>query len=380
MSGPSSPALGKTLVVATTARSGSTLLCATLREVGGFGNPDEYLNLMRSDFDAVPGKVSRASSEDVSVRMRRWLEGDFRDEGVDAIKLMWTNFADWRTLHPEALPAKLREARWIFLRRRDKIAQAVSLTRAKQTGQWHFESRDEETRDADYLDFYSQAGCLAFIKRQEESWERFFARENIDPEHVWYEDFCVSPRYFVNRWRTAWNLPRLEQVDLSEIPVRKVSNADSREWRTLLDCCLEHNLLEEGDATEHFLACGFPLWLEAKILEEDAESLRIGFSVTNHGDQVMRGDRELWGETSRVFVTMQWARRDQVSAKHLDGKVELPELFAPGQRFEGEIRVRYPEEPGAWDGYLLFAMKRRSYDIRLMRSNVVQLVEAVASV
>ena len=161
----------RSYVVCATPRSGSTLLCATLAETGVAGRPEEFFEARaasgiprrpREYFDDAPDRDLAAVPDvdppahaysdlrgisDYGEHLRAVLRHGTTPNGVFGAKLMWMHVADLlalaRTL-PEHRDADLCEllggllgpTRYVWVRRRDTVLQAVSLWRAMQTQSW----------------------------------------------------------------------------------------------------------------------------------------------------------------------------------------------------------------------------------------------------
>jgi len=130
-----------TYMIAFTARSGSTLLCDYLT-ANGLGYPTEYFqhpfgvaNKWHYDQLGCPpddfmGFVSRL----LVLRANNGIFGakitwDQKNALLEEANRYNSTFHDMGDLSPGI--------KWIYLRRRDKVAQAVSLWRAAKTGRWH---------------------------------------------------------------------------------------------------------------------------------------------------------------------------------------------------------------------------------------------------
>jgi LPS sulfotransferase NodH len=87
------------------------------------------------------------------------------------------------------------QSRFIYLKREDHVAQAVSLLRAEQTDVWHItETTDTalETRKPQY-DFHR---IQALVKEAEDhnlAWLEWLKKNNIEPHMTRYEDLAVQP-------------------------------------------------------------------------------------------------------------------------------------------------------------------------------------------
>ena len=98
----------------------------------------------------------------------------------------------------EALDAVFPRLKIIFMRRRDKVAQAVSLWKAIQTQQWRTESEsDSETRCRRRRPVSTTTTrrlkyLLNELHRWDARWEDWFHATGRDPIRVFYDEFTVS--------------------------------------------------------------------------------------------------------------------------------------------------------------------------------------------
>ena len=184
MSGPYLRTDGISYLVCATQRSGSTLLCELLKGTEVAGVPEEFFEALRSTgLPRQPRQYFEDSAlADIAERLaptdrgRPEQPGEFEGwfayvlqrgtspNGVFGAKMMWNYFDDFRSrvrelpglgevTFNEALDTLFPQLRIVFVRRRDKVAQAVSLWKALQTQQWRNEveaSRGEVTTEYDY--------------------------------------------------------------------------------------------------------------------------------------------------------------------------------------------------------------------------------------
>lgn len=211
-------------VVCSTQRSGSTYVCRLLASTGVAGNPEEYFEARAetgmppepSYFLAGLPRTGAGVRDDprpvdapeyADLRLvdgwRAHLERTFRlgttPNGVFAAKLMFNQLSDVEQ-HAVALPelAGLRgpelleclfgSPRYVWIRRVDKVRQAISLWRALQTRTWRLESPDED--DGTSNPQYSFDGIEHLRRRltaDDEGWARFFAGSDLEPLELHYE-------------------------------------------------------------------------------------------------------------------------------------------------------------------------------------------------
>lgn len=102
--------------------------------------------------------------------------------GVVGAKL---HFSHWRDeLGLCGLDDYLPSISFIRITRRDKVRQAVSLSRAWQTNQYRHSPGSADT--AAYS-FEHVSSCLRHIHEEENGWDQFFRSRGIDPVDVNYE-------------------------------------------------------------------------------------------------------------------------------------------------------------------------------------------------
>jgi trehalose 2-sulfotransferase len=227
------PSIGRGYLVASTQRSGSTLLCELLKATGVAGRPEEYFQ--RSRVTGLPDQPREyfAGVEDPAVLAllppldpgTPEREFDFRavrragttPNGVFGAKLMWSHMGDLRCrLRGRALEDVFGELRYIQVVRRDKVAQAVSLWTAIQTQSW----RDGDAAHTEPV--YSSAAIRHLVGRLTEQ-ERAFTTwlEDRDTIRIVYEEFAQAP---------AETVADLLGVAVSEPAMRRQSGGRSQEW------------------------------------------------------------------------------------------------------------------------------------------------------
>ena len=131
------------------------------------------------------------------------LERTFRlgttDNGVFAAKLMWNQLPDLEQ-HAAALPefaglsgSELLERlfgdpSYVWMRRRDKVRQAISLWRALQTRTWRLEHpADDASTPKLHYSFDGIEHLRRRLSADDEAWGRFFVGSGIEPLELYYE-------------------------------------------------------------------------------------------------------------------------------------------------------------------------------------------------
>jgi LPS sulfotransferase NodH len=166
-------------LLATTPRSGSHFLADLIFQTGGAGCPHEYLNplhlkawceLLGTDGDTETLQAIRAKRTAAT--------------GVFGLKSHWPHFAKVRA----RLPGDMTFKHVIYLTRRNKIAQAVSLEIARQTKAW-ISYHTPSSEPAYSLEAIRTA--LEMIEAQEAEWERYFALRDA-PSAAKSGDVCYA--------------------------------------------------------------------------------------------------------------------------------------------------------------------------------------------
>lgn len=186
----------RSYLVCSVQRAGSWLLCHALEETGVLGRPAEYFH--RGD---EPFWRSRwgATSEDAFLRAVQ--QEPVTPNGVWGAKMMWNYLGDavarlraWPQLDmaadapdPEVLAAAFPALGYVWLRREDKLRQAISWWRAAVTGQYGL-APGEVPADPPPFDRDAIGRLLGYAQACEAGWRDWFAAHSITPMEIVYED------------------------------------------------------------------------------------------------------------------------------------------------------------------------------------------------
>ena len=206
------------LLVATIPRSGSWLLVEGLERTGQCGYAREYF---RADYQP---RYAQAWGLPASVPIGEYLEAVLRygstPNGIFAVKLHWGQFAHLAVQlggdsEPELIQRTFPEARFVYLRREDKAAQAVSLFHAMQTDIWWKldDSEDDEQASKETVDADLAAirRLEAVLREHETQWERFFAN-GPEPLVIRYEQLVERYAETVQRVASFVGVPPPEAI------------------------------------------------------------------------------------------------------------------------------------------------------------------------
>ncbi len=215
----------RSYIVCSTQRSGSTYLCELLDSTGVAGCPQEYFEAraetglpphpgfflaglkrtgagIRDDLRPTDGPAysDLRSVKDWEAHLERTFRIGTTDNGVFGTKLMWNQLPDVEQ-HAAAVPEfagltgiELLEhlfdmPRYVWMRRRDRVRQAISLWRALQTRTWRLEHPDADGTKPEL--FYSFEGIEHLRRRlsvDDDAWGRFFEFHGVPYLELFYEE------------------------------------------------------------------------------------------------------------------------------------------------------------------------------------------------
>ena len=123
---------------------------------------------------------------------------------------------------------------YLHLSRRDKVAQAISLVKAEQTGLWHLNADGTELERMGvprkpFYDFEAIYREFASLQRQDRGWTEWFEQQGIAPLPIEYEALSEDPAGTVAQVCEGLGIPAPEPDSL-KIGVAKIAGAESAEW------------------------------------------------------------------------------------------------------------------------------------------------------
>lgn len=251
---------GISYFVCATQRSGSTLLCELLKGTQVAGVPDEFFEVLRStglprqprqyfEGPAVADIAERlAPTEPGRPEQPGAFEGWFpyalqrgtTPNGVFGAKMMWNYFDDFRSRVRElpglgdvtfnqALDALFPRLRVVFVRRRDKVAQAVSLWKAIQTEQWRNEDEPSQDDPPVEYDYRALKHLVSELHGWDARWEDWFHATGREPIRIFYEEFVDKRAVTVGRVLDALGInPR--EPEGKKGPMTQQADNVSQDW------------------------------------------------------------------------------------------------------------------------------------------------------
>jgi LPS sulfotransferase NodH/SAM-dependent methyltransferase len=216
--------LRKSYFITSSYRCGSQYLCWKLWETGVLGAPCEYLN---------PGYEIRVLMKRFNVfshadYVAKLLERRTSKNGVFGLKEHFHHFEAFLKAYPALLDA-LSPVTYIYISRRDKVAQAVSMAKALQTDQWSSRMEDGSRPPLQY-DRELIANCLKDLERQDAGWLKWFEARNVAPFQLTYEDLIADTPRAVESVVELLGVQDDERVEVAVPPAKKQSDETNHEW------------------------------------------------------------------------------------------------------------------------------------------------------
>ena len=184
------------MIICALPRTGSWLLAHLLHSSGVVGYPGEWF--WREDRERLSREWRVRRFGDY---LGRVLEAGTSDNGVFAAKVMWGYLHELvfelrrlaRAYEDDDLAVLRRffpEPRFVWLRREDVVAQAVSWAKAVQTDQWAAQQPAQREPEFDF----EQVDALYHLARVHDGcWRRWFSAQGIEPHPVVYEELAAEP-------------------------------------------------------------------------------------------------------------------------------------------------------------------------------------------
>jgi LPS sulfotransferase NodH len=207
--------------ICTSGRSGSNLLCQCLSSTGLLGHPLEYFNGAGRRMLGYP---------------------DFPDEPDKQIDCILTIGATANGIYgtkvfPSQLDLVVTATRWtprlpdlkfVLLKRRDLLGQAISSVRAAQTNQWRSTMATQGSAAYDGARIYER---LCAVARDYARWDVFFARNGIEPTVIAYEELMADPQAAVDKVASLFGLQGRAPIRTGDIHLEIQRDATTQEWK-----------------------------------------------------------------------------------------------------------------------------------------------------
>ena len=224
-------------IIGSVQRSGTHLLCSILRSTGVAGSPDEY-------FLTKPGETweERWGTPSRAAYIESVLQRNTTPSGVFGFVLMWSYFdrvlqmlqeipASKNLTGPQLFAAVFHQPKYIWMRRRNRIQQAVSWAIACQTGAWTQKTGEKlQPHAIPRFDFKVVDAWYDRVVAHEAGWANYFRENQIEPLVLFYEDVVASNRAAAGRILEFLGVPFPPDFEIAGLTVQKQATQISEEW------------------------------------------------------------------------------------------------------------------------------------------------------
>lgn len=222
------------------------MLCDLMSATGVLGRPQSFYRP-----ESIPDWASRSgiNHEPGSEAFEKAYLSAIRKEGADTtgtfgLRLMWDTmeglidrlsllFPDQQN-HADLFECAFGPPLYIHLVREDKVAQAVSLVRAKQSGLWHLASDGsvrQGFKDPSPITYDARAieNEVSSLNQDDTAWQAWFAEQGLSPFETTYEALSAdSQTVIADLLSEVGHDPTL--AEKVEPRTAKMADDDSRQW------------------------------------------------------------------------------------------------------------------------------------------------------
>jgi trehalose 2-sulfotransferase len=235
-------------IICGTPRTGSTLLCNLLASTKVAGDPDSFFRRQSMSSWAeewgLPSRDSMSEEDFSATYLRAAIKAGKGGTGILGLRLMRENLDDLTAILDRVFPllptdrARFERAfgtvLYIHLTREDKLAQAVSLVKAEQTGLWHIAPDGTEIERVapakePHYDFNRIRREVAELEGYDAAWTSWFDEQGIEPLHVSYASLSADPVATLLRVCDALGVQAPNAGDVTP-GVAKLSDETSADW------------------------------------------------------------------------------------------------------------------------------------------------------
>jgi LPS sulfotransferase NodH len=239
-----SPAV--TYIIYTNPRSGSWLLCEGLSSTSLAGYPREWFNILEERLHRARWCMDHSTDLSYPVYPDILRSKSTSRNGISGIKLHYYQFAHlprrmegikcFNGLTAAQIIAKLfPSVKYAWLKRRDKVRQAISLLIASRTNEWwNFEGAAPGKNEGGATDIEFNPQGIA--RRQQAliandaKWQSYFAESQLDPQVIDYEDLVANYADTVTSVLTWLGVPNAVGVPIPPSRLKRQADARNEEW------------------------------------------------------------------------------------------------------------------------------------------------------
>lgn len=235
-------------IICGTPRTGSTLLCSLLASTKATGNPDsfygrKFMAAWAQDW-RLPPRDTMSEKDFNTAYLNAAIAAGKGGTGIFGLRLMRENLDELSENLDQIFPdlpsdrARLEKAfgriLHIHLSREDKLAQAISLIKAEQTGLWHVAPDGTEIErlappQEPKYDFARIHREVRELESYDAAWNSWFAAQGIEALRIGYESLSANPAAALTGIFEALGIEAPNARDVSP-GVAKLADETSIEW------------------------------------------------------------------------------------------------------------------------------------------------------
>ena len=194
--------------------------------------PGRNKQTVHAFFDAL-GAQRAGQLTHISADAAEWIGVVVADRAPAAVRCADSfHVVAWAT---EALDEVFPQLRIIFVRRRDKVRQAVSLWKALQTQQWRRDSDEDVGEQGLRFNFAAVNHLKLRIDEHNAAWQDFFDGCGVEPLTVVYEDLVEDYEGTVLWLLDGIGIPVPENFAVEKPRMKRQADELSEEWVRLHD-------------------------------------------------------------------------------------------------------------------------------------------------
>lgn len=235
-------------IICGTPRTGSTLLCKLLASTGTAGDPHSFYR--RQDVPEwaeewnLPARDTMSELEFNTAYLNAVITAGKGGADIFGLRLMRENLGELSAILDQIFPrlpsdkARFEKAfghvLFIHLSRENKLAQAISLIKAQQTGLWHIAPDGTEIervgppKESQY-DFQQIKREVAELDAYDSAWNTWFSEQGITPLRIGYERLSANPAAALVSICEALGIPSPNADDVKP-GVAKLADETSLDW------------------------------------------------------------------------------------------------------------------------------------------------------
>lgn len=208
-------------MIASTPRSGGTLLSQHLWNSGIMGAPAEYFGF----YSTFLRLVARLQPDTIEDYMTRLMPRRTTANGVFGFKVHYDHL---QFMLLSGMLTRLGQMQVIAIERQDRLAQAVSHARALQTGQWNSLNKTPRAEPAYNADLIRWS--LNHLGAQRQGWQAFFEQHKLTPLTVDYHQLAADPAGTAQQVIAQANVPQAPVTPVTLPMVERQGDGTNAAW------------------------------------------------------------------------------------------------------------------------------------------------------